>query len=52
MILPYGNARPIDVVNWVVELSDEDFEELMKTPIIIQAKIFYSKLRKIMKGEK
>ena len=52
MILPYGNARPIDVVNWVVELSDEDFEGLMKTPIIIQAKIFYSKLRKIMKGEK
>ena len=30
MILSYGNARSIDVVNWIVELSDEDFEELMK----------------------
>ena len=50
MILPYGNAKPEDVIKWICELSDEDFNELMNTRIIIQAKIFYSNLRKEMKG--
>ena len=45
MILPYGNARDIDVINWILSLSEEDFHNLMKTDIIIQAKIFYTKIR-------
>lgn len=45
MILPYGNGKPNDVINWVKGLNEEDFNNLMKTGIIVQAKIFYKKLR-------
>ena len=30
---------------WILSLSDEDFNTLTKTPIIVQAKIHYKKLR-------
>jgi hypothetical protein len=46
MILPYGNSKPEDVLDWILDLSDEEFNLLMKTPIIVQAKIFYSDFRK------
>ena len=45
MVLPYGNAKGIDVINWIRSLSEEDFNNLMKTDIIVQAKIFYKKMR-------
>ena len=51
MILPFGNGKKEEVINWIINLSDEEFNLLMKTPIIVQAKIFYTKLRKQMKGE-
>ena len=51
MILPFGNSNPEEVINWLVNLSDEDFSLLMKTPIINQAKMFYTKVRKKAKGE-
>ena len=50
MILPFGNAEPNDVIEWIVGLNDEDFNELMKTRIVIQAKIFYTRIRKEMRG--
>ena len=50
MILPYGNAEPMEVIDWVVNLNDEEFEKLLHTPIIAQAKIFYTKIRNEMKG--
>ncbi len=46
MVLPYGNAKPEDVIKWIVELSDEEFDLLVKTPIIVQAKIMYNEIRK------
>ncbi len=46
MVLPYGNGKKEEVINWIRNLSEEDFNELMKTPIIVQAKIFYKKIRK------
>ena len=46
MILPFGNGKPEEVINWLNGLSDEEFDLLMKTPIIVQAKIFYTKIRK------
>ena len=30
---------------WILSLSNEDFNTLTKTPIIVQAKIHYKKLR-------
>lgn len=30
---------------WILSLSDEEFNELVKFPIIVQAKIYYKKLR-------
>ena len=51
MILPFGDAKPEEVIEWIVNLSDEEFCELMQTPIIVQAKIFYTKIRKQMRGE-
>ena len=52
MVLPYGNADPEDVIYWIYKLSDEEFDDLMKTNIIIQAKIFYKKVRNELKGRK
>lgn len=49
MVLPFGNADPYDVIDWIVSLSDEDFSDLMKTPIIVQAKIGYTKMREKFK---
>ena len=46
MVLPYGNSKPEEVLDWILDLSDEEFNLLMKTPIIIQAKIFYTEFRK------
>ena len=46
MILPFGNGKPEEVINWLKGLSDEEFDLLMKTPIIVQAKMFYMKIRK------
>ena len=51
MCLPYGNGNPDEVIDWIVNLSDEDFHLLMQTPIIIQAKMFYTNIRKKVKGE-
>ena len=51
MCLPFGNSSPNEVINWLVSLSDGDFEVLMKTPIIVQAKVYYRKIRNEMKGE-
>ena len=45
MILPFGNGKPEEVIEWIVNLSDEEFDLLMKTPIIVQAKIHYTKIR-------
>ena len=50
-ILPCGNRKPEEVLKWLDELSDEEFSLLMKTPIIHQAKHFYTKVRKQLKGE-
>ena len=44
--LPFGNANPYDVIDWIINLNDEDFSLLMQTPIIVQAKIHYTKIRK------
>lgn len=30
---------------WIISLSDEEFDILTKTPIIVQAKIHYKKIR-------
>jgi hypothetical protein len=46
MALPYGNGKPQEVIDWILSLSDEEFSLLMQTPIIIYAKMFYSKIRK------
>ena len=51
MALPFGNSSPYEVIDWIVNLSDADFNILMKTPIIIQAKAFYKNLRVEIKGE-
>ena len=45
MVLPFGNANKYDVLDWIINLSDEEFKVLLKTPIIIQAKMFYQKVR-------
>lgn len=45
MILPFGNNKPSEVIKWIKELNEEEFNLLMSTPIIVQAKIFYKKLR-------
>ena len=46
MILPFGNGDAEEVIDWIKNLSDYEFDLLMKTPIIVQAKIFYTKIRK------
>ncbi len=51
MVLPFGNSRPEEVISWIGSLNDDEFSLLMKTPIIIQAKYFYTKLRKKLRGE-
>ena len=51
MVLPFGNSNPNEVIGWIVNMSDEDFEVLMKKPIIIQAKANYRKIRNEIKGE-
>lgn len=51
MILPFGNSKPEEVIRWLDKLSDEEFKLLMKTPIINQAKSFYTKTRTELKGE-
>ena len=45
MVLPFGNNKPEEVINWIKGLDEEEFTLLMKTPIIVQAKIFYKKIR-------
>ena len=45
MILPFGNSKPEEFIAWLNSLSDEEFSLLMKTPIINQAKVFYTKIR-------
>ena len=45
MVLPFGNSKPNEVINWIISLNDQEFDLLMKTPIIVQAKIFYTKIR-------
>ena len=40
-----------DVIKNVFNLSDEDFSLLMKTPIINQAKMYYTKIRKQIRGD-
>ena len=49
MVLPFGNSTPEEFFEWLISLSDEEFELLMKTPIIIQAKKFYTDARKKIK---
>jgi len=51
MVLPFGNSNPNEVIDWLINLSDEDFQLLMETPIIIQAKAFYKSIRTENKGE-
>lgn len=51
MILPFGNSEPKEVIDWIVNLSEDDFSLLMKTPIINQAKAFYTRIRKQLRGE-
>ncbi len=51
MVLPFGNSTPHEVISWLQSLSDKEFELLMKTPIIIQAKVYYRKIRTNYKGE-
>ena len=51
MCLPFGNSSPNEVIDWLINLSNEDFEMLMKTPIIVQAKVYYRKIRNEKKGE-
>ena len=36
---------------WILSLSDDEFKLLCEYPIIVQAKIFYTKIRKQMRGE-
>ena len=43
--LPFGNSNPEDVMDWIINLRDEDFNVLMQTPIVNQAKIYYKKIR-------
>ena len=45
MALPFGNSNPNEVIDWIINLSDEDFEVLMETPIINQSKIYYKTIR-------
>ena len=49
MVLPFGNANKYEVIDWIINLSDEEFDVLLKTPIIVQAKIFYKKVREFNK---
>ena len=51
MVLPFGNSNPNEVISWLISLSNDEFELLMKTPIIIQAKVYYRKIRTQLKGE-
>ena len=51
MVLPFGNSSPEEVISWIDSLDDYEFSLLMKTPIIIQAKHFYTELRKRLRGE-
>ena len=51
MILPFGNSKKEEVISWLISLTDEEFSLLMKTPIIIQAKAYYTNIRKQIKGE-
>ena len=51
MVLPFGNSDPKYVLEWLLNLNDEDFSTLMKTPIIHQAKAYYRQLRYKMRGE-
>lgn len=51
MVLPFGNSNPNEVIDWLINLSDEEFQLLMETPIIIQAKAFYKSIRTEIKGE-
>lgn len=34
-----------EMEKWILSLSDEEFEEFVQIPIIVQAKIHYKKLR-------
>ncbi len=52
MILPFGNSPPEEVIKWIISLSDKEFDELMNSPIIVQAKIFYTKIRKEYKNDR
>ena len=45
MALPFGRSNPDEVIDWLINLSDEEFAVLMKTPIINQAKSYYTKIR-------
>ena len=51
MVLPFGNSDPREVISWLIGLSDDEFDVLMQLPIIIQAKVFYRKIRNEFKGE-
>ena len=51
MVLPFGNSNPNEVIDWLINLSDEEFQLLMETPIIIKAKAFYKNIRTEIKGE-
>ena len=51
MVLPFGNSEPEEVISWLISLNDKEFSLLMKTPIIIQAKAYYTNIRKQIKGE-
>ena len=50
MVLPFGNAKKEDVLAWIISLSDEEFDVLLETPIISQAKIFYKRVREYYKS--
>ena len=52
MILPFGNSPPEEVIEWIISLSDKEFNLLMNSPIIVQAKIFYTKIRKEYKNDR
>lgn len=51
MVLPFGNSDPREVTSWLIGLSDDEFDVLMQLPIIIQAKVFYRKIRNEFKEE-
>ena len=51
MVLPFGNNDPHEVISWIIGLSDDEFDVLMQLPIIIQAKVYYRKIRNEFKGE-